>query len=248
MRGYLFLIVGALLVGTAIGTSGVPAQKTSDPGQQQKADKADFESQFPLVDFNKPEPSDQRKRARWQAKGKKYKGIGLTVTEDSELITVNSEWDMGLPALPVAKSDLVVIGEVVDAEALLSGSKDWVYSEFTIRVDEVLKNTSNVTLTQGASVIADRDGGGVRFPSGRVTIQYIAGQGMPRVGRRYALFLTVDDQEQGFHILTGYELRGGRVIPVDNPAGGTHPIATKYNGVDEASFLSDLRSSIANPQ
>jgi hypothetical protein len=246
MRGYLLLLIGALIVGIAIATSGVPAQDNSAAGKQQKVDKTEFESQFPLVDFNKPEPSDQKKRSRWEAKGKKYKGVGLSVTEDSGLITFNTEWDVGLPALPVAKSDLIVIGEVVDAEALLSRSKDWVYSEFTIRVDEVLKNTSNVALTQGSSIIADRDGGGVRFPGGRVTIQYIAGQGMPRVGRRYTLFLTGDAQGQSFHILTGYELRGGQVIPIDNPAGGTHPIAIKYKGADEVSFLSDLRSAIAN--
>ena len=248
MRVYLLLVIGAVIVGAAIATSGVPAQDNSAAGKQQPVGKTEFESQFPLVDFKKPEPSDQRKRARWQAKGKKYKSIGLSVTEESELITVNSEWDVGLPALPVAKSDLVVIGEVVAAEALLSESKDWVYSEFTIRVGEVLKNTSKVTLSQGSSITADRDGGGVRFPSGRVTIQYIVGQGMPRVGRRYTLFLTSDDEGQSFHILTAYELRGGRVVPVDDPAGGTHPIAVKYRGADEESFLSDLRSAVDNSQ
>lgn len=248
MRGYLFLIIGALIIGTATATSGVPRQDKSKPDKQQKVDKAEFESQFPLTDIDKPAPADPNKLAKWKAKSKKYKGIGITVTERSGLITFDTEWDLGLPALPVAKSDLVIIGEVVDAEAFLSGSKDWVYSEFTIRVDEVLKNTSNVALTRGISIIADRDGGGVHFPGGRVTIQYIAGQGMPRVGRRYALFLTGDDQGQSFHILTGYELRGSRVVPIDNPAGGTHPIATKYNGADEVSFLSDLRSTIASAQ
>lgn len=236
-----------MIVGAAIATSGVPAQNKS-AGKQRQVDKTEFESQFPLVDINKPGPSAQRKRAKWQVKGRKYKGIGLTVTEDSGLITFNTEWDVGLPALPVAKSDLVVIGEVVAAEALLSESKEWVYSEFTIRVDEVLKNASNVTPSQGSAITADRDGGGVRFPSGRVTIQYTVGQGMPRVGRRYTLFLTGDNEGQDFHILTAYELRGGRVIPVDDPAGGTHPIAVKYKGVDEESFLSDLRSAVDNAQ
>jgi len=248
MRVYLLLVIGAVIVGAATAKSGLLTQDNSAAGKQQQVDKTEFEGQFPLVDINKLGPSDQRKRAKWQAKGKKYKGIGLTVTEDSGLITFNTEWDVGLPALPVAKSDLVVIGKVVAAEALLSESKNWVYSEFTIRVDEVLKNTSNVTLSQGSSITADRDGGGVRFPSGRVTIQYIVGQGMPRVGQRYTLFLTGDEQGQGFHILTAYELRGGRVIPVDYPAGGTHPIAVKYKGADEESFMSDLRAAVDNAQ
>jgi hypothetical protein len=248
MRFYLLLTVCALIVGAAIATSGGPAQDHSAPGKQQKADWAEFESQFPLTDVNKPEPSDRNKHARWQAKGKKYKRVGLPITESSGLITYNTEWDIGLPALPVSKSDLVVMGAVIDAQAYVSKDKNWVYSEFTIRVDEVLKNTSNITLAQGSSLVADRDGGGVRFPSGRIVIQHIVGQGMPRVGRRYALFLTCDDQEQNIQVLTAYELRGGQVFPIDNPAGGQHPIATAYKNADEVSFLSDLRAAIANPQ
>lgn len=50
--------------------------------------------------------------------------------------------------MPAAKSDLVVIGEVTDAQAYVSEGKDWVYSEFTIRVDDVLKNTSKATINQ----------------------------------------------------------------------------------------------------
>lgn len=67
---------------------------------------------------------------------------------------------------------------------------------------------------------------------------------MPRTGRRYALFLTQDDQQQSTHILTGYELRGGHVFPLDKPGGGQTPAATLYQGTDETSFLSALRSAI----
>ena len=248
MRVYFLLVVCALMVGAAIATSGGPAQNHPTPGQQQKSARAEFASQFPLTDVNKPSPSDPTKHAKWKAKSKKYKGIGIPVTERGELITFHTEWDIGLPALPVAKSDLIVTGEVVDAQAYLSEDKDWVYSEFTIRVGEVLKNASKAPLGQGSTLVVDRDGGGVRFPSGRITILYIAGQGMPRTGRRYTLFLTRDDQEQSIHIITGYELRDGRVFPIDNPGGGQNPAATSYKEADETSFLSDLRSAITNSQ
>lgn len=246
MRVYFLLTICALMVGTAIATWGIPAQDSSVPGKQQKFNRAEFESQFPVTDVNKPEPSDLDKRAKWQAKGKKYKRIGISITESSELITYNTEWDIGLPALPVSESDLIIMGEVTDAQAYVLEDKTWVYSEFTIRVDEILKNTGNVMLTKGSSLVADRDGGRVRFPSGHITLQYIAGQGMPRAGGRYALFLTRDGREQSTHILTGYELRGGHVFPIDNPAGGQHPIATAYRGAEESAFLNDLRAAIAN--
>ena len=242
------LTICALMVGTAIATWGVPAQNNSAPAKQQKFNRAEFESQFPITDVNKPAPSAPNKHAKWKAKSKKYKGVGPHITESSDTITINNEWDISLPALPISKSDLVVVGEVVDAQAYISEDKDWVYSEFTIRVEDVLKNASNVTLTPGSLLDADRDGGRVRFPSGHITLHYVSGQGMPRVGGRYTLFLTLDGQEQSVHILTGYELCGGRVSPIDNPAGGQHPIATSYKEADETSFLSDLRAAIANAQ
>lgn len=245
MRFYLLLTVCALIVGAAIAISGGPAQNHSTPGQWQKADRAEFESQFPITDANKPGPSDPKKHAKWKAKSKKYKGMGPPITGEGETITINDEWDIGLPALPVSKSDMVVVGEVVDAQAYMTEGKDWIYSEFSVRVEEVLKNVSNVTLTLGSSIDVNRDGGRVWFPSGRITLQYTAGQGMPRLGQRYALFLSLDTQDQGAHILTGYQLRGGRVFPLDNPAG---PSTAEYKGVDERSFLNDLRAAIANAQ
>jgi hypothetical protein len=42
-------------------------------------------------------------------------------------------------ALPTHISNAVVIGEVTDAKAYLSEDRTSVYSEFTIRVGEVLK-------------------------------------------------------------------------------------------------------------
>ena len=244
MRSYILLIICALIVGTAMASSRGVIQDKLSPEKRQRTDMEEFESQYPLTDGQAPGPSDPNKHARWRAKGKKYKDIGLPVTEKSGWITVNTEWDMGLPALPAANSDLIVIGEVTDTQAYLTEAKDWVYSEFTIRVDEVLKNTSAITVKQHDSLVVDRDGGRMRFPSGHIVLQYIPGQGMPRAGRCYVLFLTLDDQSA--HILTGYELRTGRVFPLDNPAGGQHPLATTYRDADETSFLSDLRAAITS--
>lgn len=243
MRTYLSLIACACVVGAAIATSGGRAQQPSAPTKQQKVDEAEFESQFPITDANTPPPTNPHRHAKWQAKSKKYKGIGMPINEEGDAIGIRDEWDIGLPALPVSQSGIVIVGEVVDAQSYVSEGKDWVYSEFTVRVEEVLKNVSGVTLTPGSSLDVDRDGGRVRFPNGRITLQYMFGQGMPRPGRRYTLFLTFDAQDQGTHILTGYEMRGGRVFPLDNLA---TPDAAQYKGADENSFLNALRAEIAN--
>ncbi|HWS52485.1 MAG TPA: hypothetical protein VN228_00050 [Pyrinomonadaceae bacterium] len=247
MRAYgrtclALVALGAVASGAAVAAFSVPAQDNSPRAVRQKFDRAEFESQFPVADFDKPEPVDPERRARWRAKGKKYAGIGIRITDGDEVVTVQNEWDIGLSALPVAESDLVVLGEVTEARAYITGDKTWVYSEFVVKVGEVLKNTGNVVLTPGDSLVAGRDGGRVRFPSGRTVLQLVSGQGMPRAGRRYALFLTHADREQAAHIVTAYELRGGRVFHVDKPA-GRHPLATVYNGADEISFLNDLRAA-----
>ncbi len=248
MRGYkrtsLALLIASTTAGVvvALATFRVPAQNNSAPGQQQKFDRAEFESQFPVTDIDEPEPSDPKKRVRRRARGKKFDNAGIRITEKGDTITVNTEWDIGLPALPVTKSDLVLIGEVVEVEAYVSSEKTGVYSEFLIRVDEVLKNTSNLALAHGSSLIADRQGGRVRFPSGHTTLLFVQGQGMPRVGRRYALFLMYDSQQKSSNILTGYELRGGRVFPIDNHVG------RQYTEVEETNFLANVRNAVGSAQ
>lgn len=245
MRGHgrtslVLLAVAAFTAGAVIATFGGAAQDNPARGERQKRDWAEFESQFPVTDINKPEPSDPEKRAKRKARGKKYQYGGMPIERGGH-ITLNTEWDIELPPLPVAKSDLVVIGDVTGAEAHVSDDRTAVYSEYTIRVTEVLKNTSDAPPSVGDSLTADRQGGRVRFPNGETALQYVNGQGMPRVGGRYALFLTHADQDRGAHILTGYELRGGRVLPLDH-------FAAVYKEANEASFLNDLRAAVASTQ
>ena len=80
-------------------------------------------------------------------------------------------WMQQLPAFPVDASDAIVIGDITNAQAYLAPGKMGVYSEYTARVDEVLKPSPASILT-GGLVDAQREGGRVRFPSGRKS--YIA--------------------------------------------------------------------------
>ena len=145
-------------------------------------------------------------------------------------------------ALPSAQSDAVVIGEVTDAQAHLSNDRTSVYSEFTVRVEEVLKNPNQIALTPSEAIILEREGGAVRFPSGRVQRYRIAHQRMPLVGRQYVLFLKYNNQGGGFSILTGYDLRKDQVIPLDS----LDQFAV-YKGTDKNSFLNAVRDSVAHP-
>jgi hypothetical protein len=210
--------------------------------------------QWPMTDYNAPEPGDPVKRDKRRTRNARHDKEG-TVHEPEKMpgisyeTTLYSDWEVGLPALPAYRSDAVVIGEVLEAGAYLSNDKTGVYSEFTIKVSDILKNDSS-HLTQGSSLVAERLGGRVRFPSGEILPVQIVGQGMPRAGFRYVFFLKRVDQGQAYDILTAYELRAGKVSPLDGAKtrGGGHPWEfDKYENWDEGKFIDAVRAEIANP-
>lgn len=151
--------------------------------------------------------------------------------------------------MPVKISAAVIIGEVTDAQAHLSDDRTKIYSEFVVQIQQVLKNDYKAPLCPGNSVVVERSGGRVQFPSGKVVVSATNHQDLPRSGRRYVFFLTHEGPDardyDDFHILTGYELRDGKVFPLDKPGSG-HPM-TAYKGANETSLLNDLVIALANP-
>jgi hypothetical protein len=242
----LFVVAFAILMAGAIVTLRAQKQKNQSPKET-----TDIEGQFPIVDFDSPEPTDIDKREKRRKKSKKYDKAIMEIDERADNISNFAKWGASSP-LPIDKSVAVVIGQIMGRAAYLSSDKTNVYSEFTVRIDEVLMNNSQVPLTAGSSVAVERDGGRVRFPSGHITTSSIPGQGMPLLGKRYVLFLTHDfpiqgKQGQDLYIQTGYELRAGKVFPLDYQ-NSDHPFSTAYNNADEAEFMIDLRASIQKAQ
>jgi hypothetical protein len=178
---------------------------------RQKQD--DGASEYPIADVVAAEPIDPKQILKKRAKSEKYKQyknyIGPGVVRASEIY----HWPPGFPELPVVQSDAVIVGEVITASAHLTEDKKAVYSEFTLCVSEIIKD-SRTPLAVGTFVTIDRAGGRVRYPSGKISQFSLDGFGMPRVGRRYLLFLK-GDVDQDFQIITGYELRNGLVFPLD---------------------------------
>jgi hypothetical protein len=205
-------------------------------------------SNFPIFDYATPRPTNPSERVKREAKGKKYNSkYAPPITESTDQIYAISDWDVQLPAFPVTKSSGVIIGEIVDAQAYLSEDLTKVYSEFVVRVNEVFKNDS--TFKVGDLITVERLGGRVRFLSGKIVSSMVSHQDMPRVGGQYVLFLTHNFPMGGefnpdLFVLTGYELRGDRVFPLDKTLPG-HPI-TAYKGTIKESFMKDLMSALEN--
>jgi hypothetical protein len=238
------ILSAALMLATVENeSSGVALamQETSKPAAQDK----ERESKMPVAEFSVSLPGDLAEQARRIARSKRYDNRAVQrfdeVSPDTTARGTISEWYLYVAALPTAESDAVVLGKVIDAKGYLSSDRTGAYSEFTVLIDEVFK-FSQSSLVPGTSIIAAREGANVRLPDGRVIRDEIAYQGMPRIGGKYVLFLKYDPHGDDYPILTGYEVRKGRVFPLD---GGDH-FATYTNSNKETFFL-ELREALVHP-
>ncbi|MCA1576615.1 MAG: hypothetical protein LC794_04530 [Acidobacteria bacterium] len=239
----LLLCVGAFLTTSLVAMFPGRGQVTAPPKYTRP--EIDFNN-FPIVEPTASFPSDESAKAIRARKSKKYNNKSVAeISEASNVTFLVNEALSSLSALPVDKSSVVLIGEIADAKAYLSEDKTAVYSEFDVRIQAVLKNTTSRSLSAGKSVSVERFGGRVRLPSGKLFIAGVDNQDMPRVGGRYLLFLTNDfinanHSDEDFNILMGYELKAGKVFPLDRTS-SKHPIAV-YNEKDESTLLTDLSS------
>jgi len=252
MRKYIAVLLCSLcavMIGVAAAFT-TPGGRGQDDEQSSRRRKSE-DPRWPIVDYDAPEPADPRERDKRKAKNARYNRQDLVskpspVSEDVEMNLVN-DWEVGFPALPAGRSSVVLIGEVGDARAHLSEDKTGVYSEFAVRAERVLKNESGTPLAPGGGVSVERVGGRVRSASGHIEQYGIHLQGMPKVGGRYLLFLS-GDEASGFHILTGYELKNGKVFPLDgvDPAEGSKlPQFAEHEGAREADFLRLVENTLS---
>ena len=249
--------ITVLLISALITLRGQNQQNQNDPAALAR-DQYD-ESSYPVTNLSTPEPTDPERRARRRARSQSLNPRLRPGTDPSRYrITEHSESSFGIvpphapprSALPFAESAAIVIGEVTDAQSFLTENQIDVYSEFTIHLSEVLKNNSPVGLSCGDTLPVTRSGGAVRLPSGKVIRFGFYGMPLPRVGHRYLFFLRYFEEGEVFSIHTAYELRAGRVIPLDGlyPNGQVIPqfaAHQSYGGRDEATFLNEVRQGIA---
>ena len=232
-----FLLVLLTAIFSCVAFSGAFSHGRTSPAVQQQSDNV----QIPTTDYWVPEPADPIERAKRQEKGNRYHHEKRKIIEQPQVstITESESFVERLPPLPVALSQAIISGEITNAQAYLSSDRSAIYSEITIRVEEIFKNSDQTPLEIGGVGVAEREGGGVRFPSGHVQYYTISGERMPKVGGRYLLFLQTNDSGQDFRLLKGYDLRGGKVYPMDLFSGDA-----VYRGIDQNSFRTILLKTL----
>jgi hypothetical protein len=223
------------------------------PGQSQKTstiakDKPHRYRNLPVVDFAETESTDAGLRAKQKVKASRYDRQSSQVIQEGYMIEGrkwSSGWSRNLTALPFAQSDVVLIGTVMSSKAHLSNDKTGIYSEFEVQVEETLKDALKDSTDLGTTVCLERFGGAVRFPSGVIQKYETTGQGMPSLGERYLFFLKRMNKSD-FSIVTGYELDGEVVTPLDGAVveegNGAYPF-DRFQDSAVASFLQTVRSA-----
>lgn len=258
MRNKRDLIFSLILALLCVGIAAPKASRysgqraaTNTPAPQRQVEEADV----PVVEFAAPESADPRDKALRRARSKTYDYPGddaaskrFLLNEQSEPIALNLPLSDGPKEspLPARQSDAVVIGTVTKAQAYLSNDRTNVYSAFTTSVEDVLLSDQSGSISAGGVIEAQRQGGKVRFPSGKTLLRGALGKTMPRAGCRYLLFLKKNEDGQSFSIITGYELRDGKVSPLDGLSKNAPQSAQfmPYEGLDEAAFLRQVREAI----
>jgi hypothetical protein len=226
-------------------SSNAPSQRRINVDELRKKD-AELRSHFPVVDYDAPEnTTDPEILARRKERNKHFDNRNLVSRDPTPRVTETALTLEGyyVPALPVTQSGLIISGEVLDSQAHLSNDKHGIYTELTVRVDEVINNSTSAQIAQGKTITAEREGGIVQYSNGNQRLYHLAGEGMPVAGRKYVLFLKAIEQSHDYEILTGYELSPTGVVPVDLSSQ-----FKPYEGYGVDAFLDAIRAAITGPR
>ena len=237
----LILVLGTLGFSVArhrnLTNTTIAAQQDQEQKQLERIKKVN--ERFPTAEYNHLDSTDPQKNA----KKKRYNDghlVKATVNPETVETEFFPEPHINFPALPLAESDIVVVGTIGGGQAHLSENKRNVFSEFTLIVEEVFKSKSS-GVSQGSVLTIDRIGGHVKYPNGQKVLYRIAGLNMPQIGSRYLFFLTSKHNKDDLSILTGYELTQTGAVPLDEGL----PEVTSLTGTSEKDILQTVRDLVA---
>lgn len=141
-------------------------------------------------------------------------------------------------SIPINESDLVLVGKVVDSQPYFASNNGSIYSEFSVSIEQILKNSGSRRLTYGDLVIAEREGGAITLPNGRTIRYLVSGIGaLPDEGNRYVLFLKQNSDDVDYSILVGYEIGTEGIISLSQDG-------TRHSGKTEFAFIDEIEEAI----
>jgi hypothetical protein len=252
-------MIRSLLIALFLGVCSAGAWAQSPQAQQKDQGppiikKSSKHSGAPVVGDFERQPGSDADEVRRQMREQRYgRFLPHAFTDPGPLVdgkpessvlsfidfaTINSSDPHGLPA---SSSNAIVIGTVVSGMSFINKDHNRVYSDYHVKIDEILKPDPTANLAAGDEVVASRGGGAIRFPSGHVTYFLRDGHGLPEVGSQYVLFLSRSIPslpEYEIVFASGYQLKSGRVYPLDD-------MNEEYDAMSAPVFLDLVRKAIA---
>ena len=181
-------------------------------------------------------------------------GLPLSDQSIQKMMTPNGSFNR-LERIPVELADVVVIGQTFNGKSYLSNDRTTLYTELSLKINEVVSNRSSRSISVGQSIDIERQGGVVKLPSGKVLIRGSQVESQPRTQVQYAMLLKYVPAADVYTIVSGFELAGDHVYILESlsnakavPKGS--PILTsgqrrlnEYGGTAEA-FVGLLHSLV----
>lgn len=252
----LFLVIG--LIGK--GARHSKAQEKTAPAPSELGEKLTKNSARPLGDLESPAEASEirlrRLRRESLGRGRYRRGIMdpgvrevngqaetvlMTFIDGVTILKPGERADP--PGLPVS-STAIVVGTVKAGKAFVSEDRTFVYSDFQVMIDEVIKADPARMIPVGSQLVAWVSGGSIRFPSGHLRHFIISGRGFPESGTQYVLFLRrTDPSLREYAIATAYALKDGITLPLDD-AGDSK----SFEGMKVEEFLNIIRNSVASTE
>lgn len=240
VTGYL-LMASALIEEAQRDLRGCPTLQLSQSGVcQNEAGPSEEEAESPNA---KERESRRAKNIRYNAGGS-----DLTARNPNAEYFVEYVLPRGLPLIPSSESAVIVTGTVIRMQPYLSEDHSRIYTEITIKVEDVLKGNASKLLLPEHTLIMEQLGGALKLKSGRIVRDdiIVEGLGKPCIGKRYVLFAQRVNKGNDLRLIRGYELRNGKVFTLDVRV--NKPISTYANVPetfsDEATFLDAVRQEI----
>lgn len=219
---FLWLLVAIMVLTTAVVTfrsSKVNSQENLPVAPQATPPTVgpDF-GRYGKTDYSGEADLRPEERERRRLVSKRYDNEGWVIRNPQDQFGKIGRVTESIPPpiIPTKESDLILVGKITDLTTHLSNDKGGVYSEFKVKISQVLKNNPSAALKPGDFITLDRAGGVVRYPDGQVVLYLDSREGLPEEGHEYALFLRSDMKSDRYEIVTLLELLESKTIPVDS--------------------------------
>jgi hypothetical protein len=215
-----------------------PAQSQPQQDRRELAKRVRSMGSIPIREAD--EESDAKLRLARVKRNKRFnrpagvaQGSLLNVPNGVDVGRLDEE--PGLPPVPISESAIVLTGEVVRKQPYLSEDQASIYTEFTIQIEEIIKNSGKDVLQSRDLVMVEIEGGALQLRNGRVVKYGVIGKGsLLNLNSRYLLFLSPIDDD--LTITKAYEIDNDFVIPFNSGNG-----EEKYLDFSPIDFLEFVR-------